>query len=57
MTKITLENSYGIYTIQVPQDDMNIDSIYENLIIPVLCASGFDRKLVEHWVGLEKTID
>ena len=50
MTKLTLENIYGKYTIEVPDDNMAMQKVVDDLIIPVLLAAGFHPKTIEEYI-------
>ena len=49
MTKNTLENEFGTYTIAPKLMASTIDNHYEYLIKPLLVASGFGEKTVEDY--------
>ena len=40
MTKITLENEFGVYTIESKNDCETFIDYWENLVRPLLIASG-----------------
>lgn len=46
MTKLTLETCDGTFTAEIPQDDLNIDAIFEDLVKPTLYAAGFHPNMV-----------
>lgn len=46
MTKITLENQYGKYSAEIVKEDMAMDVVLEELIIPVLMAAGFGDETI-----------
>ena len=46
-TTLTLQNCDGTYTIEVPKEDLNIESVVDELIKPVLLAAGYHSKNVE----------
>ena len=52
-TKITLKNEYGVYSIEVKKEDMNIDEMFSDLIVPVLVASGYSQETVDRYLGEE----
>jgi len=41
MTKITLENCYGKFSVESNLDDMDINNIMESLVQPLLLAAGY----------------
>jgi hypothetical protein len=51
MTKITFETQYGKYIVEVNKDDMHIESIMTELIIPVLIASGFHPDTISEYIN------
>ena len=51
MTKISLETQYGKATIEVPGDDLPIESIFSSLVEPVLIASGYGEKMIDEYFG------
>lgn len=53
MTKLTLENQYGKYIIEIKEDDLNIDDIMDNLIIPGLLACGYSRNTINDYLGVD----
>lgn len=50
MTKLTLETSHGTYAAEIPQDDLNIDAVFEDLVKPVLYAAGFHPHMVMEYL-------
>lgn len=47
MTKIELTTRYGKASIEVEEDDLNIDHLFEHLIEPLLLASGYHPNTIE----------
>jgi len=47
MTKITLENEFGVYTIESKNDCETFIDYWGNLVRPLLIASGFPESLVD----------
>lgn len=47
MTKITLTNQYGTYTIERDLDNLSIDKFIEDFIIPLLLSMGYDRENID----------
>jgi hypothetical protein len=45
-TRLTLHNEHGEYSVQVCKKEMTLTEIFEELIIPVLHASGYDSQTV-----------
>lgn len=50
-TKITLENVYGKYTVEIPDKDLTVASMFDYLIIPVLLASGYAEESIEKYLN------
>lgn len=46
MTKITLENEDGVYSIEVTKECVTMTDIVEDLLIPLLSAAGFHQDMV-----------
>lgn len=60
--KITLEphndselvrntSPYSTVSVSVPADDLTITEFFEELIIPALLATGFERSTIDEWIG------
>ena len=49
MTKISLETEYGIASIEVRENCISIDQMFNSLIEPVLVASGYSQKQVDDY--------
>ena len=47
MTKITLEDQYGKYTVEVKQDDMPLDDLIEHLVRPLLIVTGYNEETIK----------
>jgi hypothetical protein len=41
MTKITMETCYGVVTVEVPEDNLNISQVRDDLLKPLLLATGY----------------
>jgi hypothetical protein len=52
-TKITLENEYGKYEVEVKDEGMNIGEVLDKLFIPVLLAAGYSERTIEAYIGRE----
>lgn len=50
MTKITLETNYGIYSISLPQDDMDMGNLMDNLIVPLILSAGYAEDTIKQYV-------
>jgi hypothetical protein len=46
MTKITLENEFGTYSVECKRDIQFIEEYFLVLIIPALCAASFTEETV-----------
>jgi len=46
-TIISIENQYGKYTVEVNKVDLDIHSMVEILIKPVLSACGYHSELIQ----------
>jgi len=46
-TSISIENQYGKYTIETNKVDLDIHTMIEELIKPVLLACGYHSKMIE----------
>lgn len=46
-TKITLENCYGKYSVEVEEDDLRLDEVINQLIEPVLLGATYSRKNID----------
>ena len=50
-TEITLRNKYGEYTIRVPQGDLLISEMFDDLIMPALLAAGYHQESIDNWLS------
>lgn len=48
-TKLTLENEYGIYAVEVNKSNMEISDVFETLIAPILLAAGYSTDNIKEW--------
>ena len=46
MTKITIENEFGTYTVETKRNIQFIEEYFLVLIIPALCAASFTEETV-----------
>ena len=53
MTRISLETCYGASTIEVFKDDMTIEEVMQELVAPVLLASGYHPNSVHDYIEEE----
>ncbi len=51
MTKLTLENEYGIYSVENRKDDPDLAAVIEFLVIPVLLAAGYHQNSIDEALG------
>jgi hypothetical protein len=51
MTKITLENRDGKYTVEVSDELVTISDVIDDLIRPVLLAAGFHNDTIDEYLG------
>lgn len=51
MTKITIEDQYGRYLVELNKDDLNIQEVFEELIVPALLACGFSSETINKYLG------
>lgn len=51
--KITLENYDSKASVEVKREDLNVGEVFEELIVPVLLAVGFDKKIIDECLGGE----
>ena len=49
--KMTLEGRETIVTVEQQGDDLAIGDMFDQIIIPVLLAYGFSRKLIDECMG------
>jgi len=50
-TKVTLQNKYGSYTIEVPNSDLTIDTMMSQIIAPLLKAATYPSQLVNQYIN------
>ena len=43
-TTLTLKNNYGEYSVTVNKVDFGIQTMFDELVLPVLLASGYNRE-------------
>ena len=51
MTKLTLETPYGTILIMVPQKDLKLDSVMNDLVKPMLLASGYQAENINEYIS------
>ena len=49
MTKITLENKYGVFSVEYKSELNNINDLFENLVEPVLLSAGYSKELINDY--------
>jgi hypothetical protein len=37
-------------SVEIPNDDIDLATIFDSLIIPALIAFGFERKVIDDWM-------
>lgn len=52
-SEITFKNQYGTYSIEIPDDDLDIKEVAEKLLVPVLLAAGYHIKAIEKYIKNE----
>lgn len=50
MTRVTLENENGIYTVEIPGEELNLPTLLSDAIAPVLMAAGYSDQIVKDWL-------
>lgn len=56
-TRVTLQDKYGTYTIEVPYSDLSIDEMLSKVISPLLKAATYPSKLVDEYINPDITGD
>ena len=51
MTRITLETRYSKVVVEVPEDDLDISRLIDDLVAPALLAVGFAEGTVREALG------
>lgn len=51
MTKITVENCYGKYSVESDKDDMNMQEMLELLVRPALRCVGYSDKTIDEYLN------
>jgi len=52
-TAVTISNCFGDYSIEIKDTDMTVDQMFEELIIPVMLAAGYQAKSIEDYLDGE----
>ena len=47
--KLTLETSYGVYSIEQPGNDQTITDIFSSFVEPLLIATGYHEKSIKDY--------
>ena len=47
MTKLTLENCYGVYSVEIPEEDFTVEDVVDELMVPVLLSAGYSRNGID----------
>ena len=50
-TTLTLTNENGEYIISLKQEEMRLDDIFENMVIPLLKAAGYSEESINGWLN------
>ncbi len=51
MTRLTLENENGKYTVEIEGDGMDIDGMWEELIRPILLVANFHPDSINRFLN------
>ena len=51
MSKITLENQYGEYSVSTKKEDLHIAEMFDDLVIPVLLAAGYHQGSIDEYLN------
>ena len=49
-TKLTLENEHGTYTVEIPRTELNLEHMFDDLVMPVLYAAGYHPDSVARYM-------
>lgn len=49
-TKLTFENEFGKYTVEVSDDEMTLNAVMGRLVAPVLFAAQYSDELVRNFI-------
>lgn len=52
MTKVTIENEFGKYTVEVDKDDMNLSELLDQLVLPALLSVGYHRSTLDKYINI-----
>lgn len=53
MSKMSLTDENGTYTIEIPEEELTLPDYFERLIIPVLRCAGFSKKAIDAYMDNE----
>ena len=53
MSKISLTDENGTYTIEVPDCGESLSAYFDSLVVPVLLAAGFSRESINAYMDNE----
>jgi hypothetical protein len=53
MTSITLSTQYGNYTISLGTDDLDMEHMIVELVVPLLLAAGYQPDTIKEWIPEE----
>ncbi|WZE63645.1 hypothetical protein PANI_CDS0126 [Maribacter phage Panino] len=49
MTKITIKNEYGKYSVEVDESDMTLTGMMDKLIMPVIKSVGYSQITIDKY--------
>ena len=53
-TTITLTNCYGSYSVHIPQDDITITTLLNDLVRPMLLGATYPKQLVDEFLPYQE---
>ena len=53
-TEIKLTNRYGTYAVYVPEDDLTITTLLNDLVRPVLLGATYPKQLVDEFLPYQE---
>lgn len=57
MTKVTLENEFGVYSVGTEANVEVLDCLLERVVKPCLVAVGYSRSLVDEIIPIGDALD
>lgn len=52
MTRVTIENEYGKYSVEIPNRDATLDEVMNWAILPALKAAGYNSEAVDEYFSV-----